>query len=84
MDTKQLIAETRRLWLIASNEEHVDSETLTGLEPEIVIGAQYAELAERGVVTLNESGVEKVEAAYEVLSELVSAVETDDEDEEDE
>ncbi len=65
MSTK-LFKKTTKLWQRAFEEE-----LLEDIDSEVALGAHYAKLALDGTVELTESGIEKVEAALESLSELV-------------
>jgi hypothetical protein len=61
-----ILKKTTKLWTQAVEEELVED-----IEADVAIGAHYAQLALDGTVELTESGVVKVEAALEALSELV-------------
>jgi hypothetical protein len=63
---KKILKKTTKLWTQAVEEELVED-----IEADVAIGAHYAQLALDGTVELTESGVVKVEAALEALSELV-------------
>jgi hypothetical protein len=63
---KKILKKTTKLWTQAVEEELVEN-----IEADVAIGAHYAQLALDGTVELTESGVVKVEAALEALSELV-------------
>jgi preprotein translocase subunit SecA len=63
---KKVLKKTTKLWAKAVEEELLDD-----IEADVAIGAHYAKLALDGTVELTESGVEKVEAAFEALSELI-------------
>jgi hypothetical protein len=63
---KKVLKKTTILWAQA-----VEEELLEDIEGDVAIGAHYAQLALDGTVELTESGVVKVEAALEALSELV-------------
>ena len=65
MDKKVLKA-TTKLW-----KRVVEDELLDDVESDVAIGAHYAKLALDGTVELTESGIEKVEAAHEALTELI-------------
>lgn len=63
---KTVLKKTTKLWSQAVEEELVED-----IDADVAIGAHYAQLALDGTVELTESGAEKVEAALEVLSELI-------------
>ena len=64
--SKKLFKQTTKLWTQAFEEE-----LLEDIDPDVALGAHYAQLALDGTVELTESGLEKVEAALEALGELV-------------
>lgn len=64
--TKKMLKQTVKLW-----QQAVEQELIEDLEGDAVLGAHYAKLVLDGTVELTDSGEEKVEAAYEALSELV-------------
>jgi predicted metal-dependent HD superfamily phosphohydrolase len=80
MSNEKLIAETRDLWITATNHQ----DDMEDLDPEVVVGAHYAALASNGVVKLNESGIAKVKTAHEALTELSANFTDEDADDEDE
>jgi hypothetical protein len=61
-----LFKKTTKLWQQAFEEE-----LLEDIDSEVALGAHYAKLALDGTVELTDSGLEKVAAAMESLSELV-------------
>lgn len=61
-----LFKKTAELWQQAFEEE-----LLEDIDSEVALGAHYAKLALDGTVELTDSGLEKVESAMEILSELV-------------
>ncbi len=63
-----LFKKTAKLWQKAFEEE-----LLEDIDSEVALGAHYAKLALDGTVELTDSGLEKVESAMEILSELVGA-----------
>lgn len=63
---KKLLEKTAKLWALA-----VEEELLEDIEADVVIGAHYARLALDGTAGLTESGLARVEAALEALSELI-------------
>jgi hypothetical protein len=65
MSTK-LFEQTTKLWAQAFEDE-----LLEDIDQDVALGAYYAKLALDGTVELNESGLGKVEAALEALSELL-------------
>ena len=79
MSDQKLLTETRNFWkTVVMNEAAEDVATDT------VYGALYAELALRNVVELTPSGIEKVQAAHAILSELAADLDEVDEEDEDE
>jgi hypothetical protein len=63
---KKVLKKTTKLWAKVAEDDLLDD-----VESDVALGAHYAKLALDGTVELQESGIEKVEAAYEALSEIV-------------
>lgn len=64
--SQKLFKQTTKLW-----EQAFEQELLDDIDPDVALGAHYAKLALDETVELTETGVEKVEAALEALSELL-------------
>jgi hypothetical protein len=64
--SNKLFKKTTKLW-----EQAHEAELLEDIEPDVALGAHYAKLALDGTVELTDTGLEKVEAALQELSELV-------------